>query len=445
MVGLLAGCASGGPVGPPPVQVSDLDRAFLLPVAALYPAGAGDEGARLDAAQAELLASGAAVAARRVAEEVLASDPANDAAAVLLGQIELLDRNYGAVRSRLEPIVERQPDYLTAWLLLAHNEEMLGDLVRAVVAFRRVEEIAGRQGHPEIAGLAHERVAALRTRAAEALTRRIPELLAAGRVAEAERQLDLLRNWQVAPELRLPAERAVAEAKGDRVGELAALRGLAGQLDRTAVEGTLLARWADLELEVGDAAVGLELAQELERRSPGDSTNRERLARARFAWRLQLLPREVRDLAAAAELRRADLAALLYWLVPDVRRGGSGAGTVRIASDVLDHPQREAIVRVVNLSLMDVDETLHRFNPERPARRATALAASLRLLARQPRPPACLAGAGAAALPASEAVCGAALRCGLLDQLEACLPNGPLAGSEAIEWIRQIVELGSGT
>ena len=76
---------------------------------------------------------------------------------------------------------------------------------------------------------------------------------------------------------------------------------------------------------------------------------------------------------------------LLYWLVPGVR--AAVVSEPHIASDILDHSRRQEIMRVVNLQLMDVDETLRRFNPDWRVHRAQALRALLRVLQRaQPQP-----------------------------------------------------------
>ena len=130
---------------------------------------------------------------------------------------------------------------------------------------------------------------------------------------------------------------------------------------------------------------------------------------------------------------------LLYWLVPGVRAGV--ASSARIATDVLDHPQRQEIVRVVNLQLMDVDATLRRFEPEARVRRSAALRALLRALQRAPQAPACVAPLQGNPQPSREALCSAAAACGMLPEAADCLPEAGVSGAEAAAWIRRTQSL----
>ena len=128
---------------------------------------------------------------------------------------------------------------------------------------------------------------------------------------------------------------------------------------------------------------------------------------------------------------------LLYWLVSQVRNSRPTAG--RIATDVLDHPHREEIVRVVNLGLMEVDPTQHRFYPGSPVRRGQALRVVLRTLARF----------GAAACARTAAVT-AANACAVAGLRPAGLRRGvrrdaPLSGSEGVEILRRSLKLLGGS
>src|SRR4029079_18610301 len=105
----------------------------------------------------------------------------------------------------------------------------------------------------------------------------------------------------------------------------------------------------------------------------------EKLGWAKYRFRLQLLPANVRTIAERPQLTRASFAALLYWLSPDVRYGRGGS--VRIATDILETEHRDEIMRVLNLGLFDVDETLHRYYPDNAITLGDALSALLRLLA----------------------------------------------------------------
>jgi hypothetical protein len=222
-------------------------------------------------------------------------------------------------------------------------------------------------------------------------------------------------------------------AKGDARAELAAVQEL---VRRRPDDRQLAERQVDLEFAVGDPTVGLQVIQDLADKNPRDAALAEKLASAKFRWRLSLLPPGVQAVAARPELNRAELAVLLYWLIPEVRYAKPAAG--RIATDVLDHPQREEIVRVVNLGLLDVDATLHRFSPGAPARRGTAVASLTRLLARSGQRVDCATGGAQAG---ARTACQAAARCGLIPSEEDCLPGTPLSGADAVEMIRRTLEL----
>jgi hypothetical protein len=142
--------------------------------------------------------------------------------------------------------------------------------------------------------------------------------------------------------------------------------------------------------------------------------------------------------AARTELNRADLAVLLYWLIPSVRYARPAVG--RIATDILDHPHQEEIVRVVNLGLLDVDSTLHRFSPGSPARRGTAVRSLILVLARSGETVSCLGGAGKG-YPSTSAACDAATSCGLFAPEDGCRPSSSLSGGEAVELIRRTLKL----
>jgi hypothetical protein len=277
--------------------------------------------------------------------------------------------------------------------------------------------------------LALRRTGELHPRVIEIVGIRLHEALKADKLDEAGRQLTLLFAWAPTETATYEATRAVAVARGDRRAELGAIKNLS---QRRPGDRDLLERRSDLELQVGDPAAGLKIIQGLADQNPKDEGIATRLASAKFLWRLSLLPAKVRDIAEKEDLTRADLAVLLYWLIPEVRYGKPSEG--RIATDVLDHPQREEIVRVVNLGLLDVDDTLHHFSPGSPVRRGTALRSVLRLLSRfATPPPPCLGD--------PRVLCDAARRCDLVPEGEDCQSNDPFSGEDAVELLRRALAL----
>lgn len=432
---LLAGafaCSSA----PPPIEtpaprepeaprVSPEERGYLLAPSVGFAGEIGAERAEeLERAHRRLTERGDLEEARRVAGELLAEEPAWPPALVLAAQAELIDRRYRKAVDLLLPVVEREPSYVAAQLLLGRAAELLGDIPLAYASFRAVAARSSK---------AFERTGELHPRTLEILFTRLEDALARNDLEEADRQLARLKLWGAQETRTLEGERAVAQARGDLAAELAAVRGLAA---RGPAERPLLERQAELELAVGDARRGLEIIQGLVDRNPRDAVLADKLVAAKFLWRLTMLPKGLQQATAKPELTRGELAALLYWLVPNVRYARVSSGG-RIATDVLDHPHQDAIVRVVNLGLLDVDSTLHSFYPGSPVRRGPALRAVQRMLQQFAPGLKCLAGTTDA--------CAAAAACRVIPSAEDCRVGAPLSGAEAVEIIRRSLDLLGGS
>jgi hypothetical protein len=416
------------PVRPPePLALAPADRPYLIDPFEGYSRDADPERReRLTAAWHGLLDRGETAAASRVAGEMLAEDPQFLPAQVLAAEVELAAGDDHAVLLRLLPVGDALPTYTASQLLLGRATERMGDIALAYSAFRAV---AARSP------LALKRVNELHGRALEIVANRLDDSLRNGKLPEAGKQLELLRGWAPSEAVTFEAARKVAVAQGDHAAELTAVKDL---ISRRPGDRSLLERRSELELEVGDPSAGLKIVQNLAAEHPKDPALAQKLESAKFRWRLSQLPRDVQEVAAKADLSRADFALLLYWLVPDVRNSRPTAG--RIATDVLDNPHQEEIVRVVNLGLMDVDPTLHRFSPGSSIRRGPALRVVLRMLARF--------GVGACAggnAGGSGSACDPAEACGLLGADDNCEPTSPLAGTDAVEILRRSVKLLGGS
>jgi hypothetical protein len=377
--------------------------------------------ARIERAHDELMSTGSSESAGRTAADVLAESPGFPPALVLAAQVDFVKGDDQTVVERLLPVGDGQANYTASQLLLGRAAERLGDVALAYAAFRA---IATRSG------LAFSRTGELHPKALTAVGQRLHEALDQKKTDEAAHQLSLLQTWAPNEEVTLEGERAVAVTQGDKKAELVAVRGL---LARHPGDVPLLERRADLELDTGDPGAGLKIIEDLYDRHPHDGELASRLAAAKFRWRLSLLPADVREVVRRPELTKAELAILIYWLAPEVRYGRPAAG--RIATDVLDHPHREEIVRVVNLGLMDVDPTLHRFGPGQTMRRGPALRTLNRLLVGFGPEVACVrAAAGAGS-------CAATVDCQLVDDEEECDSSDTLTGEEAVELIRRALHV----
>lgn len=420
---------------PPPAPFPGLepaDRSFLVDPLTGYPFPV-DAPRRLRLEEGfRALAAGDGAGARAAAAGLLSEEPGFHPARVLIAQADYYRRDLAAALEGVRPVAEAVPGYTAAELLRARAAEAAGEVVEAFEAYR-----AAAAASPPAAARAEE----IAPRAVEVVFQRAEDAIARGRLADARAAVETLRAWTPEGEETLRAARLLAVAEDDPEAELAAVDALGRRFpdDRELTE-----RRAELELSVGDPGRGLALLEDLAAAHPGDADLAARLDAAKFRWRFLQLPSRVSALGRAPELSRGGYAVLLYWLVPSVRYGRGSAP--RIASDILDHPQREEIARVVNLGLMDVEPSVHRFAPERAVTRAGALEALLKLLGGgaggDPLP--CAAGIALEPRPSWESVCAAGAACGLIPSAGDCLPRAPLSGAEALELIRRgLVRLGS--
>jgi tetratricopeptide (TPR) repeat protein len=428
-------CSSAPPPQPPPVRepvarapeplvLDQADRSYLIDPLEGYSATVDPElRDRVRNVWRDLLEEGDTKGAVRVASGMLEESPDFFPAQVLIAQVDFAAGDHRRVVDRLLPVGDALPTYTSSQLLIGRAAERLGDVPLAYAAFRAV---AARSP------LALKRAGELHPRALEIVSNRLDEAVRSQNAEEADQQLALLRNWGPSETLTYEASRKVAQLRGDRTAELAAIKELSF---RRPSDQALRDRRAELELQVGDPSAGLKIVQEEAARHPKDPAIAQRLESAKFRWRLSQLPRGVQEVAAKSELNKGDLAVLLYWLVPEVRNSRPSSG--RIATDVLDNPHQEEIVRVVNLGLMDVDPTLHRFSPGSPVRRGAALRVVVRTLAQF--------GKGACASGSGANTCAASASCGLVPSEEDCQASAPLSGSEGVEIIRRSLKLLGGS
>lgn len=375
-------------------------------------------------AHAELVVRGDSLTARQAAERLLIEQPGLHPATVIMAEADLAERRWESVRERLQPVVAELPTYGAAQVVLGRALERLGELPEAYAAYRAAAGVA----------VAAEQAEILLARVLEILSKRMDDALERGQLDAAAVELARLEGWAPGAEAALDARSRFAAAEGDALAELAALRRLA---ELRAGEREILLRLSDLEIEAGEPSAGLRILQDLAAASPGDAELADRLGRARFSFRVALLPPKARSVVASPQLSRGQFAALLYWLFPSVRYGRPAEAT--IANDVFDDPARDEIVKVVNQGLMMVDPNLHLFEPQRPVAREEALRSLLRLLDRQSPRPACL-GPQPVGAPGVSRLCELAERCGLTPLAGDCLPGGSLSGPEAVEIARKTLE-----
>lgn len=424
----LSACGSG--VAPPQVETRppERDTRYLSSPLQGYPLTVDSElSAAVRQAHEDLLAGESPELITERALQILEIDAGFHPATVLLAQVDALATNDLRVLERLDPVADELPEYLACQLLRGRAAERTGDIIKAYDAFRR---IAGRSE------LASRRSEDLLPRALEVTSNRLEEALDRGRIEDAEAQLEQLLEW-LGPDPRTQyAALQIAVAKGDLEQELTYVR----QLAASGGERWARERWAQLEVEIGDVRAGLETLQQLVAEFPDDMALTDQLHYAKFLWRVQLLPVHVQELRRKPELDRADFATLLYWLIPQVRL--SRLDKPPIATDILDHPRREEILPVTDLRLMDVNRSLHRFDPEIPVTRQMAFVAMLRLLEISGRQFSCLSGGELAAVRRTTSmVCAKAAQCRYIPEIADCLPAAAISGSEAMELFRFQIDL----
>lgn len=425
--------AVGATVGCAGIEVSEaprVDRAearYLVdPLRGYAPPLTPESARRIEAAHGTLLA-GDLGGARQAAQALLAEHHELAPAHLLLAEVDLAAGAVEAAYSRARPLLELR-GYTAAAVVAGRAAERLQRIPDAYEAYRSAASEL-----PLAAAKANE----LRPRAVQILQNRIGDDLDRGRLVDAERELQRLRQWDPESEATLELVRRWATTADRPQQELEALRGLTALRPGDA---DLARRRAELEIEVGDVAEAMQLLQSLQAEPGADPEIDALLARARFHWRFELLPDRVQSLASEPILGRGGFAALVYWLDPRVRT--ATLGPARIAADVLDHPLRQEMVRVINLELIDIDSNRHAFMPDQPIERSTALQALLRLLARQVPAPACLAGEQFRAAASEEAICAGAVRCSLVPEVAACLPGATLTGKQAVDMIGRAVAVG---
>jgi hypothetical protein len=423
---LLAGCVS---VSAPTVGIPRSEEPYLLPPYEGWKGSLSAESARrLQELYLGLMERGEASAALEGSQVLLSADPELLPAQVLAGQAALVLRRNLEVLELLEPVLDSAPGYVSAWVLYARAAELEGWIIESYAAYEAVRDRSW---------VAAEAADSLRQEAISQLADRFDEQFSEGDLAGAAGSLETLRAWAPEDKRTLAAVAALGEATADPAEQLAMLRRMTAEGDASF---EVMRRRAELELQVGDPAAAVRLAETLLESRPSDLYLGELLARSRFQWRLNLLPTEVRTLGRSVELSRADYAVLMYWLFPQVRYGRPVEAT--IATDIIDHPNQEAIIKVINLGLLEVDSTVHRFGPDASIGRREVLGSLLALLEDHEGGDACLESGG---VPESDDYrCRTAVACRLMTEVAGCLPGATVSGSEAIELARRtLTRLGS--
>jgi tetratricopeptide (TPR) repeat protein len=377
-----AACRSGAPAGRPPAYLFDprigFDAPFPKPV---------EEGWIL-------LLAGRPVDALRAFQSAAASPAAK------VGRIESLLESGRTAEARAACEQAFQSGFGTIPLLAACGETAARQEQWAE-AFDLFEAAGLRS--PDLAQLLELKARAAPKAVAE-LVRQGLEAIADNEIAEAETAADRAVAIESASRaaLRLSGDAALAR---DDAGKAFRRYRAAWKLDPGDLDSG--ERAGDLALKNGRYDAGYEIFAALSRR---DSRFASRAEECQEEFVISNWPGPDRDSAHAARLTRAQAAALLWRLVPEIRIVPVSP-SAPIASDILSRNDQRVLAHCLGIGLLTVDASTHRARPDVFLSRAEALRFLLRTAA--------LTGLGKATAcvdekAQAEGLLSAAAACGLL-------------------------------
>ena len=405
--------------------IIDEERPFYLrPMSGFFGAVPSDAAREIGSAHLQLLTKSDSSGAAQVASSWLVRDPRLGPAMVLQAQAQMLEGDFRSALASVAPLESSFGSYEAAAMVYARASEGVEDVVAAFGAYSHFEDLNAAAG---------ARAIELRPHALEVQGQLIRDSLARGHIDLAKEQLSTLEEWEPEQEETL----VLAFELAKRGEDVERQRFLGRRLVEIAPEDSeRLAQLGVLEMEVGgDPNRALEIFKGLNEIYPEEGFYQDQYERAKFFWRLKNLPAIVSETVAVPELTRADFAVLVYWLVPGVRAGANVQA--KIATDILDHSNRQEIMRVVNIELMQLDRSTRSFGPHRAITRVEGLRSLLKSLHSGHQLAACVAETSGS-FRSWDSVCEFGTRCSVLPSIADCLPSAPLSGQEALEWIRRV-------
>ena len=360
---------------------------------------------------------------------VLAAKPGLPAAETGLGYVALQAGRVPEAERRFAAALASRADYAPALVAKGHAALRRDDPEAALEAFRAALAIDPRE--PGV----KRRIAELRLQVTERRVASAREALERGETAAAiEVYSQALADAPEVAGLRL--ELAELLAREGRSGEAIALL----ETDPTGDRQVLL-RLGELLVQAQEHQRALGTYRRILERDPKDEEAHRRAWEARQQQELLQMPEEYRRIAAAPQISRADLAALLSVKVTALSR--TKAAEPRVAVDISGSWAREHIIKILSRDIMAVYPN-HTFQPGAIVRRgdlARALQHILDLLGQAPTPAPELADLSRSSLHYYPA--GRVVAAGLMD----LTPSGafeawrPVSGEEAVQVIENLVRL----
>jgi tetratricopeptide (TPR) repeat protein len=373
------------------------------------------EGKRLDEAMAALKARDVTKA-----EKLLkGGPPASLAYRTARAYIAILRGKLEDARAELDIIAKADPAYRPALEALADVDDALGKKREAFTEYRAVLAIAPGDAHAKdrVQRITSELVASLRGDAEHALAAKNAD--GARKIALSLLELDPsspagYEVLSLVAESRAQLEDAYASAVRARALE----PDVPKRTERVAELAMKTHRWAEAASLFGALAAK-------------DPAFKERSESARTEALVQNLPEVARRAALSPRVTRAQTAALLSSLVPEVREAAVPSSQ-DVATDAIGRPERAALVRAIGLGFFGVSKETHRVGAETAVTRAELAGLLQRLasfVARGAKLPPCLS-----AQPAQPAL----EECGILSRST----SRTLGGREALSAIESAARAG---
>lgn len=355
---LVAACGPG--VQAPGVDDSD----YVFPEIRRGDASPGEE-TMLRRAWNDVLA-GRVDKAEQALNKLLAARPGLRPAQIVLGFAGLRANRLDDAATIFGPVVRADPGEASALLGLASVRRRQGLLEQALPLY-----LAAQRLRPKDTALAR-RTGEVKLDVAEAAIARAGALSAEGRKSEAIAMLQ--KALEVAPELSpVRIELADLLIEAGRRTEALSMLSAAQDPDRNVTLRIAAIRYEDGDLD------GAELALRRGFKDPAEDQDASSLlAKIREGRALLALPEQLRTIASAPRITRAELAALVIARVESLgqKKPVSPGG---VASDLSRTWARTPILRAMELGLMDVYPN-HTFQPAAAVRRGELAVVSARVL-----------------------------------------------------------------
>lgn len=429
-------------IPPPPVVTAPKYPDFIRPTT---PPSQANSAAAINADRGwAYLQTGDFKSAEREFAAALKNDPSFSPAEASLGYVELARKDAKAALPHFDRALEAQRADVSALVgrgqaLLALDRE--ADAVAAFEAALAVD--------PSLADV-RRRVDVLRFRASEEQIARARQAARTGRLDEAVQAYT--RAIAASPESPfLYRELALVERQQSNTDAALEHFRKAVQLDPTDVRS--LVQIGEIQESQGEYDAAAQTYSEASALEPSPELD-ARIEAARSRSALARLPAEYHAIAQAAQVTRADLAALIGIRVPQLLQGAPRSDAA-LLTDVRNNWAQQWIMAVARAGVIEPFAN-HQFQPRAIVRRADLAQAVSRLLARiAARRPAVAKGwdsarlrfgdlaPGHLAYPAASAAVAAGVMKTAGDNA-AFQPSRPVTGQEAVDAITKIEALFSG-